>query len=118
MNKNMILLSALLGLAVAIQASAKSKLDVSEFNTIIEENNKSAKELREKIAAYAGVVKTPAEKGPSLDREKFRKELDIEQVAVTSEGVESFLDQSEELSPKTKVDFNRISQEVKDAGNN
>ncbi|MCE3009943.1 MAG: hypothetical protein LW875_04970 [Proteobacteria bacterium] len=118
MNKNMILLSGLVVFAVSGQAFAKSKLNVSEFNTIIEETNKAARELREKIADYAGVVRTPTEKGPSVDREKLRKELDVEQVAVTSEGVESFLDKKETESPRTKVDFNRISQEVKDAGNN
>lgn len=100
-------------LAFSSQAFAKKKLDVSAFNDIISENQKAEKELRERIADYAGVIRDNPEIRPNLAKDLQLRQQAAEQVAVSGPSYISSGDQDANLEKRT--DSNRISQEVREA---
>jgi uncharacterized protein YllA (UPF0747 family) len=95
------------------QALAKKKLDVSAFNDIISENQKAEKELRERIADYAGVIRDNPEIRPNLAKDLQLRNQAAEQVAVSGSSYISSGDS--DFRAERRTDNQRISQEVREA---
>lgn len=116
MKTSQLILSGFLVTGVAVfssQAFAKKKLDVSAFNDIISENQKAEKELRERIADYAGVIRDNPEIRPNLAKDLQLRNQAVEQVAVSGASYISSGDSDSRAEQRT--DNKRISQEIREA---